>query len=137
MKKPDFKKTIEEMPPEDVAASQRAFREMKLPRIDVLDFVYQDRTEVVYEFPELTAICPMTGLPDLYTVTIRYVPEKAVPELKSLRNYLLAFRAVPVLHEHLTCRIYEDFSKRVQPNELDVTLDVSVRGGIRTKVTRA
>lgn len=137
MKKPDFKKTIEEMPPEDVAASQRAFREMKLPRIDVLDFVYQDRTEVVYEFPELTAICPMTGLPDLYTVTIRYVPEKAVPELKSLRNYLLAFRDVPVLHEHLTCRIYEDFSKRVQPNELDVTLDVSVRGGIRTKVTRA
>ncbi len=136
MKKSDFKKTIEEMPPEEVAASQKAFTKMKLPRIDVLDFVYSDRTEVVYEFPELSAICPMTGLPDFYTVTIQYVPAKSVPELKSLRNYLLAFRDVPVLHEHLTCRIYEDFSKRVKPEELDVTLDVSVRGGIRTRVTR-
>ena len=131
-----FTEKIEDMPAEEVRQRQAAFREMELPRIAVLDFVYSTSVNVAYEFPELTAICPMTGLPDTYTAHIRFMPDKFLPELKSLRNYLLCFRDIPVLHEHLVCRIHEDFSRDIAPGELDITLDVAVRGGIKTRVSK-
>ena len=42
--------------------------------------------------PEFTSVCPKTGLPDLGTLTLRYVPDKLCLELKSLKMYMLAYR---------------------------------------------
>ena len=131
-----YLKKIEEMPSAKVKRLQQAFMKRPLPVIARLDFVAGDEIEAEYSFPELTALCPMTGLPDTYTVILRYSPDKFLPELKSLRDYLLAFRDIPVLHEHLLCRIHRDFEKAVKPRRLEVTLDVAVRGGIKTRVTR-
>jgi 7-cyano-7-deazaguanine reductase len=78
----------------------------------------------------------MTGIPDLYTVRLIYTPGAKVPELKSLKYYFLAFRDVPVLHEHLAGRIFEDFNAAVEPAALRVELEAAVRGGIRTKVVK-
>jgi 7-cyano-7-deazaguanine reductase len=63
------------------------------------------------------------------------VPDEKIPELKSLKYYFLAYRDIPVLHEHLAQKIYEDFSEAVKPEKLRVELDVSVRGGINATVT--
>ena len=135
-KKQAFKKTIEEMAPEEVQEQQRKVKRRKMPQIETLDYLYGKACEVSYEYPELTAICPMTGLQDLYTLKITYVPDRKVPELKSLRLHLLAYRDVPILHEHLVNKIFEDFSAAVEPASLKVFLDVAVRGGIHTTVVR-
>ena len=42
--------------------------------------------------PEFTSICPLTEAPDFGELTIRYVPDGKLFELKSLRDYLTSFR---------------------------------------------
>ncbi len=41
---------------------------------------------------ELTAVCPVTGQPDLYLATIEYWPESHCIESKSLKLYLAGYR---------------------------------------------
>ncbi len=47
---------------------------------------------VELESDELTAVCPVTGQPDLYVATIEYEPETLCLESKSLKLYLNRFR---------------------------------------------
>lgn len=41
---------------------------------------------------ELTAVCPVTGQPDLYTATIEYWPAARCIESKSVKLYLSGYR---------------------------------------------
>lgn len=90
----------------------------------------------VHTSKELTATCPRTRIADFYELRIEYVPADVLVELKSLRDYLAAFRDVETYHEPLLNRIFDDFSKAVQPAWLRVMLSVNVRGGIETTVER-
>ncbi len=134
--KKKFKGKIEEMSVEDIKRQELVVKKLNLAQIRMIDFLYGEDEEVSYEYPELTALCPMTGLPDFYTVRIIYIPDKKIPELKSLRFYFLAYRDIPILHEHLASKIFEDFRKAVNPKKLRVELDVAVRGGIKTKIIK-
>ena len=96
----------------------------------------QTGTVVEYVYPELTAICPNTGLPDYYTVRIIFQPDEKLPELKSLKLYFVSFRNVGIWHEHLANRILEDFVNAVEPKWVFVELFVNNRGGIFTTVRR-
>ena len=55
------------------------------------------RVEIVN--PEFTSLCPRTGLPDYGTIRIRYVPEKLIVELKSLKYYFLQYRNTGIFYE--------------------------------------
>jgi len=104
--------------------------------VDVLEavpFDYPDSaTEVVYETDEFTAVCPWTGLPDFGTITITYLPDTTLIELKSLKYYLTSFRNVGILQEHVVNRILNDLVKLVQPLLMTVEAEYQERGGIRT-----
>jgi len=91
--------------------------------------------EVVITTEEFTAVCPWTGLPDFGTLTIRYIPDRLLLELKSLKYYLLTYRNVGIVQEHAVNRILRDLVAVCQPREMTVTLDYRVRGGIHTVVT--
>ena len=133
-----FKEKVEEISGKEIREQQEEIKRMEMPNIRTMDFLYENdkESEIAYEYPELTALCPMTGIPDIYTVRIIYTPNKKVPELKSLRFYFLAYKDIPILHEHLANKISEDFKKAVKPRKLRVELDVAVRGGIRTKIIK-
>jgi 7-cyano-7-deazaguanine reductase len=90
----------------------------------------------LHEFPELTAFCPMTGLPDFYTLVIRYEPGDLLVELKSLKNYLTSYRNVGILHEELANSILENFVHAIQPHWFSIELKVNVRGGMKTVISR-
>jgi 7-cyano-7-deazaguanine reductase len=92
-------------------------------------------TEVVYETDEFTAVCPWTGLPDFARLTIRYVPDKSLVELKSLKYYLTSFRSVGILQEHVVNRVLNDLVRLLQPVSMTVEADYNDRGGIKTKAT--
>ena len=47
---------------------------------------------VIFNCPELTSLCPMTGQPDLATINSSYVPGERMVESKSLKLYLFSFR---------------------------------------------
>ncbi len=93
--------------------------------------------EVSCETPELTCLCPVTGQPDFAEVTIRYVPDHTLVELKSLKLYLWSFRDEGAYHEDVTNRILDDLVGAVAPRRMTVETRWNVRGGITTTVTAA
>ena len=90
--------------------------------------------DVMYETPEFTCLCPLTGQPDFATVRIRYVPDQLLVELKSLKLYLWSFRNEGGFHEDMTNLILDDLVAAASPRAMTVTTDWLVRGGIHTVV---
>ena len=76
----------------------------------------------------------MTGQPDYATVTITYVPDQSIVELKSLKLYLWSFRQEGAFHEDVTNRILDDLVAAVAPRRITVVTEWLVRGGISTTV---
>jgi len=107
--------------------------------IDILESIKFDypesETEVVYETKEFTCVCPWTGLPDFGTVTISYLPDKSLIELKSLKYYLTSYRNVGIIQEHVVNRILNDLVKLVQPHSMLVEAEYRERGGITTNAS--
>ncbi|MBN2498452.1 MAG: NADPH-dependent 7-cyano-7-deazaguanine reductase QueF [Deltaproteobacteria bacterium] len=91
--------------------------------------------EIQIHTEEFTALCPWSGLPDLGSLRIEYVPDRVLLELKSLKYYLLSFRQVGIAQEHAACRILDDLLRAISPRRMTVTLEYRARGGIVTTVT--
>jgi 7-cyano-7-deazaguanine reductase len=81
---------------------------------------------------ELTAVCPITGQPDLYVAAIEYEPERFCLESKSLKIYLSGYRNEGAFCEALAVRIRDDVAEALElPHErVHVTLEQKARGGI-------
>jgi 7-cyano-7-deazaguanine reductase len=90
--------------------------------------------EIHIEFAEFTCLCPRSGYPDFATIKIRYVPDKKIVELKSLKLWLNAFRSVPVSHEEVTNKIYTELERTLIPHFLEVIGDFNPRGNVKTVV---
>ena len=84
--------------------------------------------------PEFTCVCPLSGPPDFATVTIAFVPEASIVELKSLKLYLWSYRDEGAFHEDVTNRILDDLVTAIGPRRMTVTTHWLVRGGITTSV---
>lgn len=125
---------IEDVSIEEVNNNQENIMNLKLAEIKVLNFISITNVEINYYTEELIALCPMTLIPDFYTLTIKYVPTVYIPELKSLKFYLLEIKDIKILHEHLAQKILHDFCDVVKPDSCEVYLKVNVRGGIKTEV---
>ncbi len=100
-------------------------------------YEYRGRREVDIEIfqPEFTSVCPMTGLPDFGTITIKYRPKDQIVELKSLKYYLLQYRNAGIFYEHTVNRILDDLVSVLSPGKMEVIGDFTARGGISTRVT--
>jgi 7-cyano-7-deazaguanine reductase len=101
---------------------------------------FENRTKVrryTVEFtcPEFTCICPRSGFPDFATIRIKYVPDQFCVELKSLKLYINGFRDQKVFHEDVTNKIIQDLIDLLDPHEIQVVGDFTVRGNIHTVVT--
>lgn len=124
---------------EDIASYLRSIRkDVFFINCDVLEterFDNKDKvTWVEIVNPEFTSLCPKTGLPDYGIIRIKYMPEKLIVELKSLKYYFLQFRNTGIFYESLTKLILKHLVKRVQPLEMTVEAEFTPRGGLTTKV---
>lgn len=93
------------------------------------------RYTIEFTCPEFTCLCPRSGFPDFATIRIRYVPDKSCVELKSLKLYINGFRNERVFHEDVTNRILDDLIQLLDPWEMEVVGDFTVRGNIKTVIT--
>ncbi len=86
---------------------------------------------------ELTAICPVTGQPDLYLATIEYWPDALCIESKSLKLYLTGYRNEGHFCEALAVKIRDDAAEslKLPPEKVRVTLKQKSRGGITITAT--
>ena len=87
---------------------------------------------VELESDELTAVCPITGQPDLYRARIEFEPDALCLESKSLKLYLNGFRNEGAFAEALAVRIRDDVAAALAlPHaRVRVTLVQKPRGGI-------
>jgi 7-cyano-7-deazaguanine reductase len=112
-------------------------RGVNTPLIGTWRNQYPDREyTITIKTNEFSCICPKTGLPDFADVVIDYIPDKYCVELKSFKLYLVFFRNLGIFHEHATNRILDDFIKACKPRSAKITAEFSVRGGIKTTVSR-
>jgi 7-cyano-7-deazaguanine reductase len=106
----------------------------KLPALETWPSQYAADYEVVITIPEFTSICPKTGLPDFATLTITYVPDRLCVELKSLKEYVNAYRALGIFNENVVNRVLEDLVAALRPRRMAVRGVFTPRGGIQTTV---
>ncbi|OQW99661.1 MAG: 7-cyano-7-deazaguanine reductase [Desulfobacteraceae bacterium A6] len=110
---------------------------IKTSILSPMDYKYRQKRDIDIEIeqPEFTSVCPMTGLPDFGCIIIRYVPDKKIIELKSLKYYLLQYRNVGIFYEHVVNRILDDLAAVLKPKRMEITGEFTARGGITTTVT--
>jgi 7-cyano-7-deazaguanine reductase len=109
---------------------------VKTDVLEPINYEYAAKRDVVIVIkqPEYTSVCPMTGLPDVGCITIKYQPGTKIIELKSLKFYLLQYRNVGIFYEHVVNRILDDLVAVLQPKFMEVAGDFAARGGMTTHV---
>ena len=85
---------------------------------------------VLFNCPEFTSLCPITGQPDFAEIRIAYVPAERMVESKSLKLYLFSFRNHGDFHEDCVNTIMKDLVKLMQPKYIEVKGIFTPRGGI-------
>ena len=91
--------------------------------------------EILFDCPEFTSLCPVTGQPDFGHIRIRYVADKQCIESKSLKLYLYSFRNHHTFHEEAVNRILSDLAKACKPRWMEVNGEFRPRGGIALTIT--
>jgi 7-cyano-7-deazaguanine reductase len=110
---------------------------VKAQVLECIEYEFKSRRDIdiTIKQPEYTSLCPMSGLPDVGCITIKYRPDSKLVELKSLKYYLLQYRNVGVFYESLVNRILDDLVSVLEPKFMNVTGDFTARGGITTTVS--
>ncbi|MCK5506762.1 MAG: NADPH-dependent 7-cyano-7-deazaguanine reductase QueF [Thermodesulfovibrionia bacterium] len=110
-------------------------KEIQKAKLELWDNPHPDRDyEIDISFPEFTCLCPRSGYPDFATFNIRYVPDKKIVELKSLKLYLNAFRNTHIGHEDAANVIFNELNSKLKPRYLEITGDFNPRGNVKTVV---
>ena len=104
-----------------------------LPQIETFENQFPGY-EIEIDHPEFTSVCPKTGLPDFGVITLRYMPAKRCLELKSYKEYLLAYRNLGIFQENVVNRVLEDVVRACKPVWAQVKGDFRPRGGLTTVV---
>lgn len=115
------------------AREARAGLAAKLPAIAAFPNMFPGY-EIRVEIPEFTSVCPKTGLPDFGLITLTYEPRGSCLELKSLKEYILAYRNLGIFYENAVNRILEDVVRACRPVRAVVRGEFNARGGIRAVV---
>jgi 7-cyano-7-deazaguanine reductase len=112
----------------------KAGLDAKLPEIETWENQFPGY-EIEIAIPEFTSVCPKTGLPDFGTITVRYIPNKLCLELKSFKEYTLAYRNLGIFYENVVNRFVKDIVAAAKPLEIEVMGEFTPRGGLQSTIT--
>ncbi len=97
---------------------------------------YPDRDYIIeITFPEFTCLCPRSGYPDFATIHLKYIPDRYIIELRSLKLWLNKFRNRYISHEAATNEIFDALWNLLKPRYLKVIGDFHPRGNVHTVVS--
>ena len=89
-----FTKKIEDMSPKETRERIKKGYEYKMPKLFIMPYL-GTKEEVTYSTIDTTAKCPATGIVDVYSLSLKFIPDGKIPELKSLKLYLNAYQDLP------------------------------------------
>jgi 7-cyano-7-deazaguanine reductase len=106
----------------------------KLPAIETWENQFPNY-EIEIAIPEFTSVCPKTNLPDFGTITVRYIPNKLCLELKSFKEYTMAYRNLGIFYENVVNCFVRDIVAAAKPLSLEVMGEFTPRGGLQSTIT--
>lgn len=109
----------------------------KIKKSELKVFKFDSSNQLIeINTPEFSAVCPFSGLPDIATIDIAYVPKtgKAL-ELKALKYYFMSYRNVGIYQEGVTAKIFKDLVEILGHRSIKVTTRYNIRGGMDVKCT--
>ncbi|MBC7882570.1 MAG: NADPH-dependent 7-cyano-7-deazaguanine reductase QueF [Anaerolineae bacterium] len=86
--------------------------------------------DIQIEMPEFTCKCPFSGYPDFATITLIYVPNEKIVELKAIKLYINGFRERYISHEEVVNVILDDFVAACDPLSAKIKGDFNPRGNV-------
>lgn len=92
-------------------------------------------TLVRFTSTEVMSLCPVTGQPDISSVTIEYEPNLRCVESKSLKLYLWSFRERPIFAEALAAELADEVQRAAEPVRVRAVVTQNPRGGIVVEAT--
>ncbi len=108
---------------------------VKAAKLEVWENPCPDRDYFIeISYPEFTCLCPRSGYPDFATISISYVPDRKIVELKALKLWLNSFRDRSISHEAAANLVFDALRKALKPRKLEVAGDFNVRGNVKTVV---
>jgi len=111
-------------------------REIQESRLTAVENHYPGRSyEVDITLPEFTCLCPISGYPDFASIQVKYIPDKHIIELKSLKLYINGFRDKAMFHEQTVNLILDDLVEAIHPRYMKIIGDFNPRGNVKTVVT--
>ena len=110
-------------------------KEILESKLAVVENKYPDRDyEISITLPEFTCLCPIAGYPDFATIRVKYIPDKLILELKSVKLYINKFRDQEIFHEEAINKIRDDLVNACKPRWMEVVGDFNPRGNVKTVV---
>lgn len=123
------------MEPTERVPGRYGIDEIERSQLEPWPNAFVGRDYVIHlEIPEFTCLCPRSGFPDFAIITLDYVPDQYVVELKSLKLYINKYRDRQISHEAAANSILDDLAGLLAPRWLRVVADFTVRGNIKTIV---
>ncbi len=87
------------------------------------------------KLPEFTCKCPRSGYPDFAKITISYIPDEKVIELKALKLYINSFASRYISHEDSANEIFDTLYNKLKPKWMKLVADFNPRGNVHTVIT--
>jgi 7-cyano-7-deazaguanine reductase len=84
------------------------------------------------DLPEFMCRCPRSGYPDFAKISLTYVPDKFVVELKALKLYINSFANRSISHENSINEIFDSLSQMLKPKSIKIIGDFNPRGNVHT-----
>ncbi|MCX2683609.1 preQ(1) synthase [Campylobacter sp. MIT 21-1685] len=84
--------------------------------------------------PEFCCLCPRSGYPDFATLSLEYIPNDFVIELKALKLYINSFLYKHISHEASINEIYNTLKTKLKPKWIKLTADFNPRGNVYTTI---
>jgi 7-cyano-7-deazaguanine reductase len=109
-----------------------AFKSIKAINKKFLEtFKYNGKSQIIkIDYPEFSALCPFSGLPDIGRIIIEYIPADRCIELKSLKYYFISFRNIGIYQEKATDIIFNDLMAILKPHYIKISVIYNIRGGM-------
>ena len=112
------------------ALGQKVTQQIELEPIPLPEAI-----DVQFVSDEVTAVCPVTGQPDWYKVTINLGETATSIESKSLKLFLQSFRETGIFAEILAVYIRHAVLETVGNVAMSVIVEQKSRGGITLRAT--
>lgn len=89
--------------------------------------------KATYEFTEYTSMCAKMKQPDFGSIAVTIIPNDSTIEMRSLRNYFIAFREIDIFQEELCANALIDIVKACSPRFCQVRGFFTPRGAMTTE----